>query len=91
MDKQAQIIVKGKVQRVFFRDFTQKNATELSLTGWVRNLSNSNVEVLVEGEEREILKLIGRLKIGPPAARVKEVTIKWQSASGGFNNFSILW
>ena len=91
MDKQAQIIVKGKVQGVFFRDFTQENATKLRLTGWVRNLSDGNVEVLVEGEEGEILKLIERLKIGPTTAQVKEVTVKWRTSSNAFNNFSIRW
>ena len=91
MIKQAQIIVKGKVQGVFFRDFTYENATKLSLSGWVRNLSNGNVEALVEGEEVEILKLIERLKIGPPVAKVKEISVKWQSASGEYKNFSIRW
>lgn len=91
MNKQAQIIVRGRVQGVFFRDFTHENATKLGLTGWVRNLTNGSVEALVEGEEVEIQKLIERLKIGPPASQVKEVEVKWLTSSGRFNNFSIRW
>jgi acylphosphatase len=57
------IIVRGKVQGVFYRNWAVRTAKSLRLTGWVRNLSNGDVEILavgpqedVEGFERECWK-----------------------------------
>ncbi len=91
MDKRAQIIITGRVQGVFFRDYTRENAVKLGLTGWVKNLADGNVEAEVEGEEDRIDKLIELLKKGPPAARVKDVKVVWQKPKNEFDNFSIRW
>ena len=91
MDKRAQIIITGRVQGVFFRDYTRKNTIKLGLNGWVKNLADGNVEAVVEGEEDRIEKLIELLKKGPPAARVKGVYVTWQKPENEFNDFSIRW
>ncbi len=91
MDKRAQIIITGRVQGVFFRDYTRENAMKLGLTGWVKNLADGNVEVVVEGEEDKIDMLIELLKKGPPAARVKDVKVIWQKPDNEFDDFSIRW
>jgi len=91
MNKRAQIIINGRVQGVFFRDFTRENGIKLGLTGWVKNLSDDNVEAVVEGEEDRIAKLIELLKKGPPAAQVKEVNVVWQKHESEFDDFSIRW
>ena len=54
MEKRAGILVSGRVQGVFFRDHTRRWASDLGLTGWVKNLSDGRVEVLAEGRERDI-------------------------------------
>jgi acylphosphatase len=87
----ARILITGKVQGVFFRDFTRENALKLGLTGWVRNVSDGRVESIVEGEKERILQLIEKLKQGPPVAKVKEVNVGWQAPDDEFNNFSIGW
>lgn len=89
MNKRAQIIITGRVQGVFFRDYTRENAVMLGLTGWVKNLADGNVEVVVEGEEDKIDMLIELLKKGPPAARVKDVKVIWQKPDNEFDDFSI--
>ncbi len=86
----VRVIVYGYVQGVFFRAFTSKRATELGLTGYVRNLPDGeSVEVVAEGERRQLEQLIGYLKVGPPAAKVERVVTNWSEYSGGYSRFSI--
>ena len=83
-------IVYGRVQGVFFRDFTSKHAAELGLTGYVRNLPDwKTVEVQAEGERNKLERLIDYLKVGPPRARVEKVETSWSEYTGGYSNFSI--
>jgi len=82
--------VYGRVQGVLFRYFVRNEATELSLTGYVRNLASGDaVEVQAEGERRQLNKLLGQLKVGPPGARVERVEVKWADYSEQFSDFSI--
>ncbi|MBI4284753.1 MAG: acylphosphatase [Chloroflexi bacterium] len=83
-------IVRGHVQGVFFRAFTVRQATQLGLTGYVRNLPDGDkVEVHAEGERKKLEKLIVSLKVGPPGARVEQVTTRWSEHSGRFAHFDI--
>ena len=65
--------VRGKVQGVFFRASTREQATRLGLTGWVRNLPNGDVELLVFGDTEKIDMLGSWLRRGPQYAEVSEV------------------
>jgi len=82
-------IVYGYVQGVFFRAFVSQRASELGLTGYVRNLPQGAVEVLAEGEREKLEKLIGYLHIGPPAAKVEKVVTTWSGYTGKYADFSI--
>jgi acylphosphatase len=85
-----QAIVFGHVQGVYFRAFVARQARELSLTGYARNLRfREAVEVHAEGERGQLEKLIDYLKVGPPAARVDRVEIDWSEYSGNYPDFSI--
>ncbi len=84
-----QAIVYGRVQGVFFRDFVSKRATELELSGYVRNLPGGIVEVQAEGERRQLTQLVEYLEVGPPAARVDRVVTNWSEHTGGYSRFSI--
>ncbi len=82
--------VYGFVQGVFFRDFVSRRAAELGLTGYVRNLpSGEAVEVQAEGERQQLEKLINHLRVGPPAARVEKVEVKWSDHTGSYFDFSV--
>jgi len=61
----AHIIVSGIVQGVGFRYFIYRKAVELGLRGYVKNLFDGNVEIVVEGEKDKIQILIEHAKIGP--------------------------
>jgi len=85
----VQAIVYGYVQGVFFRDFVTRRANELGVTGYVRNLPGGTVEVLAEGERKQLEKLIGYLRVGSPAARVEKVTTNWSEYTGSYYDFGI--
>jgi acylphosphatase len=67
------ILVRGKVQGVFYRNWTMVTARSLRLNGWVRNLSSGEVEILAIGEAEAIEDLIGQCWQGPFGAVVEEV------------------
>ena len=82
--------VYGQVQGVFFRAFTQEQATRLGLTGYVRNLPReAAVEVWAEGDRAKLEMLIGYLKLGPPRARVTKVITNWSEYTGSYSGFGI--
>lgn len=83
-------VVYGHVQGVFFRAFVSRRAVELGLTGYVHNLpSREAVEVQAEGERKQLEKLVGYLKVGPPTARVERVVTRWSEYTGSYSHFSI--
>ena len=83
-------IVYGRVQGVFFRAFVSRQAAELGLTGYVRNLRDREaVEVQAEGERKQLEKLVDHLKVGPPGARVEKVVTDWSEHTGSYSGFSI--
>lgn len=69
-------LVEGRVQGVGFRRYTQKKAVELSLAGWVRNLSNGKVEALASGEARDLKNFEKLLARGPDSSHVEQVSVK---------------
>lgn len=74
--------VSGKVQGVYYRQSTQEQADLLELDGWVRNLADGRVEVLVEGEEDAVRALVAWLEQGPEAAEVEGVELQEQPLQG---------
>jgi acylphosphatase len=88
--KFAEILVTGKVQGVWYRDFVLKNAIALNLNGWVRNNSDGTVSAAVEGEEEIINQLIDKIKIGSRLSKVEDVTVNWQPFENKFNSFKII-
>lgn len=85
----VKVIVYGYVQGVFFRDFTSRQAVKLGLTGYVRNVAGGGVEVRAEGERKQLEKLIGYLRVGPPSAKVERVVTKWSEYTGRYSGFSV--
>lgn len=66
-------MVSGKVQGVFFRASTARQAEQLQLRGWAKNLPDGRVEVLALGELAAVGQLGQWLQQGPPRARVDAV------------------
>ncbi|MBJ94062.1 MAG: acylphosphatase [Rickettsiales bacterium] len=83
------LLISGRVQGVWFRASTQRQARGLELVGWVRNLRDGRVEALAEGPEDVLKKLLTWARRGPPAARVDHVELSWSAAGGGLDGFEI--
>lgn len=75
--------VTGRVQGVFFRGWTQDQANELGVAGWVRNCPDGSVEAHLAGEEAAVRELIDRLQSGPPAAVVSHVDVTGSEPQAG--------
>jgi acylphosphatase len=82
-------IVHGRVQGVFFRDFTRKEAERLGLGGWVRNLIDGTVEVIFEGAPESVDQLLAWLHNGSPMSEVSSVDYREQEADNYFTAFVI--
>jgi len=90
MTASAYIRVSGLVQGVNFRYFTQKTARDLGLSGWVRNRPDGDVELEVVGERGMIEELIKALRVGPPAAHVRNVQVRWlDKDEGDYDGFRV--
>ncbi len=84
-------VVHGDVQGVGFRDFVERRARELGLTGKVRNRHDGAVEVVAEGDRQSLDKLRQRLDEGPRLASVDRVEVTTEPATGEFRTFDITW
>ncbi|XP_073007519.1 uncharacterized protein [Typha latifolia] len=72
--KTVRVVIKGRVQGVFFRDWTVQNARELGINGWVRNRRDGSVEAVFSGESDAVNEMVERrCRLGPPAAAVTAV------------------
>ena len=67
------LIIHGRVQGVFYRDWTVSTAHQLGVSGWVRNLRDGTVEAHLEGAAEAVEAMIDKMHEGPPAARVERV------------------
>ena len=86
----VQVTIHGRVQGVFFRSFTSRQASKLGITGYVRNMHDGRtLEVQAEGEKTKLKELIEHLKIGPPGAKVEIIDINWSDYTGSYPCFSI--
>ena len=87
--KRIQLVVRGRVQGVFYRATAQREARILGLTGWVKNRPDGSVEMVVEGEEDSVKDFLAWAQAGPATARVDKVETKWRSYTGEFSDFRI--
>ena len=84
------IIIKGKVQGVSFRYFTLKQAQELNIVGWVRNIPNGTVEAVAQGNKINLELFIKKLKLGPSLSMVDDVILNWKHQEKDYENFAII-
>ena len=82
--------VHGRVQGVFFRDFTAAHARALGLAGWVRNLSDGvSVEVLAQGSRPALEELLAHLRRVPDGAHVDRVDVEWGAPQQELRSFEV--
>ena len=75
------VLVTGRVQGVFFRESTRREADALGLSGWVRNLPDGRVEAVFSGPRERCERALAFVNVGPPAASVTHVDTRWEETS----------
>ncbi|MGH2890025.1 MAG: acylphosphatase [Solirubrobacteraceae bacterium] len=76
------LIVRGRVQGVFFRDFTRAAATRERVAGWAANRPDGTVEVVLEGAPDAVATVTRACRQGPPQAEVQSVEVVEQQPEG---------
>lgn len=89
MKTRAHVLVTGRVQGVFFRLETKRNAERHNVKGWVRNLPDSRVEAVFEGEKYAVETLIAFCKHGPSGAKVTNFEVTWETYTGTLDRFKV--
>lgn len=90
MIRQVKIRVCGRVQGVGFRFFTYQQAIKLGLVGYVKNLDNGDVEILIQGDSISIAKLIQWFEQGGPvSARITAINVTELIPENQLNAFNI--
>ncbi len=69
------VFVSGKVQGVGFRASTMNKASELGISGWVRNLDDGRVEAVFEGSPEDVDRIVEWCKRGPETASVDNLKV----------------
>lgn len=91
MERQrVHLIISGHVQGVAYRASAQRCAKQLALTGWVRNQRNGNVEVIAEGNDKQLAEFIHWAERGPRFAVVDNLLTEYSAASDEFSDFLII-
>lgn len=89
MNERLEAIVSGRVQGVMYRDFVERKARVLRLTGEVQNLPDGTVRVVAEGARKKLEELIDELHEGPMLAQTEHVAVSWLPATAEYTSFRI--
>ncbi len=89
MKKSVRLYIKGLVQGVFFRAFVKENAERYNVKGFIRNLEDGRIETFLEGDFKDVDKLIELCKKGPRHSKIGDIEIK-KEVFQGLKNFKVL-
>ena len=87
--KRYEIMIKGKVQGIGYRNFVRLKASRLNIKGFVKNIGSDSVEIVAEGNEIELNKFKQEVHRGPINAHIKEFNLKEKKTTGEFSSFEI--
>ncbi len=89
--QRVHLLIKGKVQGVFFRQALKVMAKKNNVNGWVRNLNDGRVESVLEGEDVDVSILVEWSHAGSANARVEDIEIKNEKYKEDFTKFEVLY
>jgi acylphosphatase len=76
------VVVRGRVQGVFFRDSLREQARAEGVAGWVSNRKDGAVEAVLEGRPGDVERVLGYVETGPPAAEVSGIELSEEGPEG---------
>lgn len=85
----AHVVVRGRVQGVFFRDSTRREAESRGIAGWVRNREDGAVEAVFEGSRDAVEGLVEWCRNGPSRADVEAMDVSLGEPPDGISGFSV--
>lgn len=88
-DRCVRALISGRVQGVFYRDSTRREATRAGLSGWVRNLADGRVEAVFSGPADAVAAMLEWCRQGPPLARVDGVAVDELEAASDLAGFAV--
>ncbi len=81
--------VQGRVQGVFFRDYTQRQAQKLDIKGWVKNMPDGSVETILQGDASQVKRMLEWLENGSPQSRVEHVAVSQMDDAESYASFEV--
>jgi acylphosphatase len=87
--RRVRVVVRGRVQGVFFRASCRRRASDLGLAGWVRNRADGAVEAVFEGEPGAVEAMLAWCREGPPDASVEAVDVGEEPPVGEGGPFAV--
>jgi acylphosphatase len=80
--KRARVVARGRVQGVFFRDSTRREAESAGVAGWARNRSDGAVEAVFEGDDEAVDRMVEFVRRGPGHSDVDDVEVADETPEG---------
>ncbi|KPL80840.1 hypothetical protein ADN00_01235 [Ornatilinea apprima] len=90
LEKRLHATVEGQVQGVGFRYFVLEAAQALNLVGWVRNTYRGEVELVAEGAQEQLDRLLRLVQRGPSMSYVANVRVSWEEPTGDYDRFQVV-
>jgi len=87
--KRVHLLIKGRVQGVYFRQTMMETAEKNNVLGWVQNLPDNRVEAILEGDDSNVDAVLEWARFGPAGAVVDEIKITEEKYVGEFSDFEI--
>ncbi len=85
----AHVFVSGRVQGVLFRESAKKKAEKLGVSGWMKNLPDSRVEAVFEGDRENVDNMVNWSRKGPIWAKIDDFSVIWDNYQAEFKGFEI--
>lgn len=87
-DTRRNVVARGRVQGVFFRDATRREAERRGVAGWAANRSDGAVEAVFEGAPEAVEAMVAFVRAGPGHAEVSDVEVR-EEVPEGLSGFSV--
>lgn len=87
--KRVHLLIRGRVQGVYFRQGMMETAEKNNVLGWVQNLPGDRVEAMLEGNDSNVDAVVEWAHFGPAGAHVDELKITEENYVGEFSEFKI--